>query len=99
MINGHGEKEKVVNGFRSEGNPEERINGQEANGGGGLVDRNVSGGDDGGGGGGGETEVKENGAAAPQPPVVAFTQVKRKRTVSRQGSFFSIIRHLREGSW
>ena len=85
LINGHGQEEKVVNGFSRV--PGGTINGQaeggggqNGEGGGGNDERRNTGGFAGGGGGDSETEVRVvgNGVPTPQSPVVSFTPVKPK---------------------
>ena len=101
LMNGHGEEEKGVNGFRK-GVPGERINGLAAdrpNGGGvgviavgearGVVNKS-------------EASVAANGDPRPHPPVATLTQViiMLEHIVRRQTIInVFIIRQLRERRW
>ena len=99
LMNGHGEEEKGVNGFRK-GVPEERINGLAAdrpNGVGviavgearGAVNKS-------------EASVAANGDPRPHPPVATLTQViiMLEHIVRRQTIInVFIIRQLRERRW
>ena len=102
-MNGHGEEEKGVNGFRK-GVPEERINGLAAdrpNGVGGGVGV-IAVGEARGAVNKSEASVAANGDPRPHPPVATLTQViimlghiVRRQTIIN----VFIIRQLRERRW
>ena len=103
LMNGHGEEEKGVNGFRK-GVPEERINGLAAdrpNGVGGGVGV-IAVGEARGALSKSEASVAANGDPRPHPPVATLTQViiMLEHIVRRQTIInVFIIRQLRERRW